>query len=120
MLPRRLKFCKHYIETLNSAEAARRAGYSQKTADRIGSRLLRKVEVKEYISKHIEEGLDSKLSGLRNRIVNKLEQEGFENGNLKALEILSKYSGVLRENSTTIGLDDNIELHSVTTIKRKE
>lgn len=120
MTPRQRKFCKHYLESLNASDAARKAGYGPKFANRIGQRLLTNVDIKEYIAKHIDQGLDSRLPGLRNRIVNELENEAFVSGfnKLKALEILAKYSGVLRE-SNGIALSDNLEIHSVTTIKKK-
>lgn len=46
---RQKMFCKKYIETkCNAAEAARLAGYSQKTARQIGSRLLTNVDILAY------------------------------------------------------------------------
>ncbi|MDA1349821.1 MAG: terminase small subunit, partial [Chloroflexi bacterium] len=45
MNARQHRFVEAYLVDPNAAEAARRAGYSQKTADRIGSRLLRNVEI---------------------------------------------------------------------------
>lgn len=44
-------FCEHYASCLNATEAAKRAGYSSKTAYSQGQRLLKNVEVKEYICK---------------------------------------------------------------------
>ena len=48
------KFCDYYIETLNAAESARRAGYSEKTADRIGHENLNKIEIKKYIESRLK------------------------------------------------------------------
>ena len=45
MNARQQRFVEEYLVDPNAAGAARRAGYSKKTADRIGSRLLRNVEV---------------------------------------------------------------------------
>lgn len=42
-------FSDYYIETLNQTEAAKRAGYSEKTARAIGSENLTKPYIKEYI-----------------------------------------------------------------------
>lgn len=42
-------FAKEYIVDLNSTAAAIRAGYSEKTARQIGSKLLTKVDIQEYI-----------------------------------------------------------------------
>lgn len=45
MTPKRSRFVQEYLIDLNAAEAARRAGYSRRTARAIGSHLLTKVEV---------------------------------------------------------------------------
>lgn len=42
-------FSDYYIETLNQTEAAKRAGYSEKTARSMGSENLTKPYIKEYI-----------------------------------------------------------------------
>jgi phage terminase small subunit len=43
-------FCREYILDFNQTKAAIRAGYSKRSADRIGSRLMRKDEVKAYVA----------------------------------------------------------------------
>ena len=43
-------FCQEYIKDFNATQAAIRAGYSPKTADRMASRLLSKVEIQEFVS----------------------------------------------------------------------
>lgn len=48
--PRRDLFVKEYLVDLNATQAAIRCGYSKKTADRAGSRLLRNVEVQREVS----------------------------------------------------------------------
>lgn len=47
-------FADYYIETNNATEAAKRAGYSEKTAHVIGSRLLKDVKVINYIKERLE------------------------------------------------------------------
>jgi len=42
-------FCAHYITTLNATEAAKMAGYSEKSARSMGSENLTKPYIKEYI-----------------------------------------------------------------------
>ena len=42
-------FCVYYIESLNLTEAAKKAGYSEKTARSMGSENLTKPDIKEYI-----------------------------------------------------------------------
>jgi phage terminase small subunit len=48
-------FVLEYLVDLNSTQAAIRAGYSQKTADVIGPRLLGNVRVKEAVAKAVAE-----------------------------------------------------------------
>ena len=43
------RFCDEYLIDLNATQAAIRAGYSEKTAYSQGQRMLKNVEVKEYI-----------------------------------------------------------------------
>lgn len=46
-------FADYFIELDNATQAAIRAGYSEKTAHSIGSRLLKHVEVQEYIKERM-------------------------------------------------------------------
>lgn len=43
-------FCEYYAACFNATEAAKKAGYSQKTARSIGQRLLTYVDVQGYLS----------------------------------------------------------------------
>lgn len=43
------QFCEQYIIDLNGTQAAIRAGYSKKTANRIASELLSKLDIQKYI-----------------------------------------------------------------------
>ena len=49
LTPKQARFVEEYLIDLNSAAAARRAGYSEKMADRIGYQLLEKTRVREAI-----------------------------------------------------------------------
>lgn len=42
-------FCEEYLRSHNATEAAKKAGYSAKTAYSSGSRLLKDVDVKKYL-----------------------------------------------------------------------
>ena len=53
-------FCEYYLQTGNAAEAARKAGYSAKTARVIGSENLSKPDVLEYIESRRAE-MDKRL-----------------------------------------------------------
>ena len=47
------RFCDEYLIDLNATQSAIRAGYSEKTAYSQGQRMLKNVEVKEYIDKRM-------------------------------------------------------------------
>ena len=47
--PKQRRFLEEYLVDLNASAAARRAGYSEKTAGQIGERLLKNVEVQKAI-----------------------------------------------------------------------
>lgn len=49
------RFCDEYLIDLNATQAAIRAGYSAKTADQQGSRMLTNVKVKSYIDSQLEQ-----------------------------------------------------------------
>lgn len=52
-------FCDYYIQTLNATESAKKAGYSEKTARKIGHENLTKPDIQNYISERLAE-LESK------------------------------------------------------------
>lgn len=47
--PKQKKFCVEYLIDLNGTQAAIRAGYSKKTANRIANQLLSKLDIRNYI-----------------------------------------------------------------------
>ena len=49
LTPKQKKFCDEYLIDLNATQSAIRAGYSEKTAYSQGQRLLKNVEIQEYI-----------------------------------------------------------------------
>ena len=58
-------FADEYLVCLNATESAIKAGYSKKTAYSIGQRLLKKVEVKNYIDEHLKKLEDEKIADVR-------------------------------------------------------
>ncbi|EOO30771.1 hypothetical protein IIU_05088 [Bacillus cereus VD133] len=55
LTPKQQAFCDYYIEKGNATEAAKKAGYSEKTAKVIGTENLSKPYLQEYIQKRLEE-----------------------------------------------------------------
>lgn len=79
---RQQRFCDEYIISLNATESAKLAGYSEHTAYSSGQRLLKKVEIKNYI----------------NDKLNSLQSDKIMNRN----EILETYTGIARNKSNSI------------------
>ena len=52
---KQIAFSREYIIDYNATQAAKRAGYSEKTAYAQGSKLLKKTEIKEAVAKNLEE-----------------------------------------------------------------
>lgn len=61
MTPRQEKFCVEYLIDLNATQAAIRAGYSKRTADRIANQNLRKLEIQSRIKKMRDEYYDKMI-----------------------------------------------------------
>ena len=55
------KFCHEYIKDMNATQAAIRTGYSKKTANRIGSRLLSNVDIKSRVAELCDAYLDENI-----------------------------------------------------------
>lgn len=53
MTPKQKKFCEYYIQSGNATDAARKAGYSEKTANRIASENLSKPDIAQYLAERI-------------------------------------------------------------------
>lgn len=69
-------FVDEYLIDLNATQAATRAGYSVKTADQQGSRLLANVKVQQAIAEHMAER--SKRTGVnQDRVVLELAKIAF-------------------------------------------
>lgn len=81
--PKQKKFADFYIECGNATEAAKSAGYSEKTAYSIGQRLLKNVEVSAYIAKRQQEIESERLCTLkeiqefRSRVIRGEEKDAF-------------------------------------------
>lgn len=50
MTPKQKKFCEYYLQSGNATDAARKAGYSEKTANKIASENLTKPDIARYIA----------------------------------------------------------------------
>ena len=121
------KFCHEYIKDMNATQAAIRTGYSEKTANRIGSRLLSNVDIKTRVAElreayfnenimtaqQVEYELTRIALGLSNEkhVVIEGTGEGYseariidkppdEKSRLKALELMAKRHRILSGDTT--------------------
>ncbi|MFC4075232.1 terminase small subunit [Salinithrix halophila] len=63
LTPKQKAFADYYIETGNASEAARRAGYSEKTAHRIGQENMQKPAILGYIDGRMKEIASERILG---------------------------------------------------------
>jgi phage terminase small subunit len=70
------RFVDEYMVCLNGAEAARRAGYSKKTARAIASENLRKPEIAAEIAKRKKKVTDQ-IASIRPRVIEELARVAF-------------------------------------------
>lgn len=111
------KFCEEYVISGNATEAAKRAGYSEKTAYSIGTENLKKPEIQNYI-KELTEGPQTVRIATGEDVlaffteVMKNSKVGWKD-RIRAAENLAKRQGVDKpaeaENEQEKKLDDLIE-----------
>lgn len=91
------KFCEEYLIDLNATQAAIRAGYSEKTANRIASENLSKLDIQEYI-KELQDKIRDRNAITVDFVVNGIKdiavQGEHENNRLKAFDMLGKHLGI--------------------------
>lgn len=68
MTAKQQRFCDEYLIDLNATQAAIRSGYSEKTANRIGTENLSKPVIKEYIAARMAEK-DAELIADQNEVL---------------------------------------------------
>jgi len=76
MNPKQERFCEEYIIDLNATQAAKRAGYSEKTANEQGSQLLAILSIQERIQELIKERSE-KTKITAERVLEELALIGF-------------------------------------------
>lgn len=64
MNARQKKFCEFYAECGNAAEAARKAGYSERAARRQAARLLSNVDIQSYIAELRDKSASARIASI--------------------------------------------------------
>lgn len=121
------RFCDEYLIDCNATQAAIRAGYSEKTANEQGTRLLANVSIKKYIDEQLEkihnektadaqevlEYLTAVMRGQTTASVLSMCGEGCqeviekapdEKERLKAAELIGKRYGMFKDNVNVDGV----------------
>ena len=89
LTPKQQAFAEYYLQCGNASEAARLAGYSKKTAGRIGEQNLKKLDIRQYIQEHMKAASDERIA--------------------KADEVMEYFTRVMRgEEKDAFGLDVSI------------
>ncbi|NCC85823.1 MAG: terminase small subunit [Clostridia bacterium] len=120
LTPKQAAFVAEYLIDLNATQAAIRAGYSARTADRIGPELLGKTWVAEAIveqtKKRAEKTARTALHVLQDiqRVTQTAESEGDLKTALKGLELEGRHLGIFNDK-----LNLNADVH-VLRINRRD
>lgn len=80
LTPKQQCFCDEYLIDLNATQAAIRAGYSKKTANEQGNRLLANVSIKAYIEKRAKDR-EARTEITQDRVLQELSKIGFADMN---------------------------------------
>lgn len=78
LTPKQQCFCDEYLIDLNATQAAIRAGYSVKTANEQGNRLLANVSIKSYLQKRAKDR-ETRTAVTQDKVLNELAKIAFSN-----------------------------------------
>lgn len=134
MTEKQKRFCLEYLIDANATQAAIRAGYSKKTAYSQGERLLKNVEIQNYIQEQMKE-LESNTIASAEEVIKyltsvlrgesqseivvvegdgdglssakKIQKAPDEKEKLKAAELLGKRYGLFKDN---VNLDGGVSI----------
>lgn len=114
--PKEFTFAEEWLKTMNATQSAIKAGYSERTAYSAGNRLLKKVEVKQYIDERLAEMQESSIadtnevmqflsSTMRGDIPDQFGLDPALNDRLKAAELLGKRYKMFTDKQEISGAD---------------
>ena len=78
LTPKQKLFCKYYLISLNATDAAIKAGYSKKTANRIGTENLSKPVIREYLESQMKKR-EEKLEITADKVIAEIAKLAFAN-----------------------------------------
>lgn len=126
MTEKQKRFADEYLIDLNATQAAIRAGYSEKTANRIASENLSKLDIQEYIEEQLKQLHNSSMADAQEVIayltsvlrgkskssvvvgtpigVQEISKTPDEKERLKAAELLGKYYALFTDRTQVEGI----------------
>lgn len=103
LTPKQSMFVKEYLIDLNATQAAIRAGYSKKNADKIGHELLGKTGVSKAISEAIEKR-EARTEWAQDDVLRRIREahdeaskRGQMSAAIRALELYGKHLGIFSD-----------------------
>lgn len=117
LIEKQKRFLGEYLVDLNATQAALRAGYSEKTADKIGSQLLGKTRVAEAIQEAMQ-SRTMRTEITQDKVLDALASMGFVGGDtdtlklsdkIKALELLMKHMGMFDNKAGRDANENNLQ-----------
>lgn len=114
--PKELVFAEEWLKTTNATQSAIKAGYSARTAYSAGNRLLKKVDVKQYIDERLAEMKESSIadtnevmqflsSTMRGDVPDQFGLDPALNDRIKAAELLGKRYKMFTDKQEISGAD---------------
>lgn len=114
--PKELIFAEEWLKTTNATQSAIKAGYSERTAYSAGSRLLKKVDVKQYIDERLVEMKENSIadtdevmqflsSTMRGDIPDQFGLDPALNDRIKAAELIGKRYKLFTDKQEISGTD---------------
>ena len=114
--PKELIFAEEWLKTTNATLSAIKAGYSERTAYSAGSRLLKKVDVKQYIDERLAEMKENSIadtdevmqflsSTMRGDIPDQFGLDPALNDRIKAAELIGKRYKLFTDKQEISGTD---------------
>lgn len=114
--PKELVFAEEWLKTTNATQSAIKAGYSARTAYSAGNRLLKKVDVRQYIDERLAEMKESSIadtnevmqflsSTMRGDIPDQFGLDPALNDRIKAAELLGKRYKMFTDKQEISGAD---------------
>lgn len=120
LTPKQKAFADYYIECGNATEAAKRAGYSEKTATEMGSENLRKPHISAYIAERMDnqdkqrvadadEVLEFYTAVMRGEVKDQFGLDSSLSDRLKAgAELMKRYAAANAVSVIPVTIVDNI------------